>query len=238
MIKINEFESFGHGDYQWLNARYHFSFSNYHNPNRIGFGPLLVVNDDQLKAGAGFDAHYHKNMEIITYVRQGAITHKDSELNVGRTQAGDLQVMSAGKGIYHSEYNLESEDTSIYQIWIQPNQFNMKAKWESMTFPKEPVTDSLTLLVSGEDDGTLFIHQDAWIYGGRLAVGTEIMHSIKQQAYLLASKGEIKIDGNFIKEGDSAEITDTIEVKIQAITDAEIILIDVPNINNHTIRRT
>ena len=118
MITHYPYEKLGHANHGWLDARHHFNFASYQNPKRQQFGALRVINDDVIKAGAGFDTHPHKNMEIITYVRKGAITHRDSNGNVGRTVAGDVQVMSAGTGVLHSEFNLESEDTNIFQIWI------------------------------------------------------------------------------------------------------------------------
>ena len=121
MITVYPHEQLGGANYGWLNAKHHFSFSHYYNPERMSFGALRVINDDIIKAGTGFDTHPHQNMEIITYVRKGAITHRDNQGNVGRTEAGDMQVMSAGTGITHSEYNLESQDTQLYQIWIEPN---------------------------------------------------------------------------------------------------------------------
>lgn len=228
MITVYPFENLGHARHGWLDARHHFSFANYYNPSRTGFGALLVINDDIIEGGTGFDMHPHKNMEIITYVRKGAITHKDNVGNQGRTAAGDVQVMSAGTGIFHSEYNKEDEDTNLYQIWIAPNQANVKPRWDQKEFPKQAVNDHLTLLVSGSGDAPLFIHQDADIYAGRLKKGTSITHHIKRQAYILASEGEITIDGHVMKKGDGAEVADLSAVTIEAQTDAEILVLDVP----------
>ena len=147
MIKTYTFEQLGHANHGWLDARHHFSFANYYNPERMGFGALRVINDDIIKAGAGFDTHPHKDMEIITYVRKGAITHRDSRGNQGRTEAGDVQVMSAGTGIFHSEFNLESEDTNLYQIWIEPNKIGVQPRWDAREFPTEETEGVLTLLV-------------------------------------------------------------------------------------------
>ena len=223
-------ESLGSHDYGWLKAKYHFSFADYHNKERMGFGALRVINDDTIKAGAGFDTHPHKDMEIITYVRSGAITHRDSRGNVGRTEAGDLQVMSAGTGIYHSEFNLESEDTTLFQIWIKPRQKGIEPRWDSMRFPKTSSKNSLPLLVSGLDksDEALYIHQDATIHGGTIDKGTQINHSINGQAYILLSKGDITLNGQHIRQGDGAEITDLKEIKIVANQPSEILIIDVP----------
>ncbi len=232
MITVYPYETLGHHDFGWLDARYHFSFARYHNPDRMGFGSLRVINDDIVQAGKGFDTHPHDNMEIITYVRKGAITHKDSAGNEGRTEAGDVQVMSAGSGVTHSEHNHETEDTSLYQIWILPRERNIAPRWDARSFPKEPANDSLPLLVSGyeqdQGDGVLYINADAAIYGGRLSGGTEITQSLRQQGYVLVSDGTLEIDGTALKKGDGAEITGAETVTIKALDDAEIVLIDVP----------
>jgi len=228
MIEIQLYDQLGHADHDWLNARHHFSFANYHNPQRMGFGVLRVINDDVIQAGSGFGTHPHRNMEIITYVRKGAITHKDSQGNEGRTEAGDVQVMSAGKGIFHSEYNLEDEDTTLYQIWIEPNQSQVEPRWGSHSFPQEIVRDELTLLVSGDETAPLFIHQDAKIYAGTLTENTSINQIIKHQAYILVSKGEIEVDGHSAQQGDGIQVTDQSSVNIKANVNAEILLLDVP----------
>jgi len=228
MIKTYPFEQLGHANHGWLNARHHFSFANYVNPERMAFGALRVINDDIIKAGAGFDTHPHKDMEIITYVRNGAITHRDSRGNLGRTEAGDVQVMSAGTGIYHSEFNLESEDTNLYQIWIEPNKTGVEPRWDAMEFPTEETEGSLTLLVSGDGRAPLQIHQDATIHAGRINAGSELNHSIKHQAYLLVSKGTITLDGHSLKQGDGAEISDVASINLAAETQADVLIIDVP----------
>lgn len=231
MINIVKFEDLGHANHGWLDARHHFSFANYYDKNRMGFGVLRVVNDDTIKAGAGFGTHPHENMEIITYVRKGAITHKDSMGNVGRTEAGDVQVMSAGTGIFHSEYNLESEETKLYQIWIEPNKNGVKPVWDAAKFPKGEISDALPLLVSSfesSEAAPLRIHQDATIHGGRLKAGTIIDHPIRYQAYLLVSNGEVELDGTKVSAGDAAEIVDLDKVKVKANSNAEILIIDVP----------
>jgi len=232
MITVYPYATLGHADHGWLDARHHFSFARYWNPKRTGFGSLLVINDDKVAAGKGFGMHPHDNMEIITYVRQGAISHKDSMGNDGRTAAGDVQVMSAGTGVLHSEFNQESEDTTLYQIWIEPNARNVTPRWEMAQFPKQEVTGQLPVLVSGQkqhaDAGALFIHADAAIYGGRLKAGTQIEQKITHQAYLLASTGEFTVNGAHLKQGDGAEITGEHSLLIAAKTDAEILIIDVP----------
>jgi redox-sensitive bicupin YhaK (pirin superfamily) len=233
MIKTYAYKQLGHANHGWLNARHHFSFANYHNPERMAFGALRVINDDIIKAGAGFDTHPHKDMEIITYVRKGAITHRDSRGNVGRTEAGDVQVMSAGTGIFHSEFNLESEDTNLYQIWIEPNKTGVKPRWDALEFPTSETEDGLTLLVSGDGRAPLQIHQDATIHAGPVNAGNTLEHSIKHQAYLLVSKGTIRLDGHTLKQGDGAEIRDVDRIKLTAETDADVLIIDVPEKASH-----
>jgi redox-sensitive bicupin YhaK (pirin superfamily) len=228
MIQIQKFADLGHADHGWLNARHHFSFASYYNPKRMNFGLLRVVNDDIVKAGFGFDTHPHRDMEIITYVREGAITHQDSLGNKGRTAAGDLQVMSAGSGVYHSEYNLENTDTVLYQIWIEPNQKNLTPRWDQKEFPKDPISDSLRILASNQKNQGLFINQDAMIYGGKLTQGTTVSQSIKHQAFILVSQGQFDINGSFVEKGDSAEVSNETQITITAKTDAEIIVIDIP----------
>ena len=228
MITHYPYANLGHANHGWLDARHHFSFSSYQNPERQSFGVLRVINDDVIKAGTGFDTHPHKNMEIITYVKEGAITHRDSNGNVGRTVAGDVQVMSAGTGIFHSEFNLESEDTNIFQIWIEPNQLNVKPQRDSHEFPKKPTTDSLTLLVSGDGDAKLTIHQNAFIYAGHLIKDTELTHPIKQQAYVLVSEGLLEVEDQILNKGDGLEVTDLSSINIKALSDTKLLVIDVP----------
>ena len=235
MITHYPYANLGHANHGWLDARHHFSFASYQNPLRQQFGTLRVINDDVIKAGKGFDTHPHKNMEIITYVRQGAITHTDSNGNVGRTEAGDIQVMSAGTGVFHSEFNLEREDTNIFQIWIEPNQLQVEPRWDSYEFLKEPVSDSLNLLVSGGGEAPLSIHQDAFIYAGHLIEGTELIHPIKQQIYVLVSEGSLEFDGWLLNKGDGLEVTQQSSINIKALSDSEVLVIDVPQNSNTAI---
>jgi redox-sensitive bicupin YhaK (pirin superfamily) len=231
MITHYPYENLGHANHGWLDARHHFSFASYQDPKRQQFGALRVINDDVIKAGAGFDTHPHRNMEIITYVREGAITHRDSNGNVGRTVAGDVQVMSAGTGVFHSEFNLESEDTNIFQIWIEPNQLEVKPQWDSYEFPKEPTADSLMLLVSGDGDAPLSIHQDAFIYAGYLIEGTELTHPINHQAYVLVSEGSLELEGRLLNKGDGLEVSELSSINLKALSNTKVLVIDVPQNN-------
>ena len=231
MITRIPYETLGHANHGWLDARHHFSFASYYDPARVQFGTLRVINDDKVAAQKGFATHPHDNMEIITYVRSGAITHKDSMGNMGRTKAGDVQVMSAGSGVAHSEYNLENEDTTLYQIWIIPNKQNVKPRWDAKEFPKDFVKNTLPVLVSVRDehqDKALFIHQDAAILGGRLESGTTLMQAIKHQAYILASHGSFKVNGETLGQGDGAQVQGESILTIEAVSDCEILIIDVP----------
>lgn len=229
MLKPVRYADLGRFKNDWLNAHYHFSFSDYHNPERMGLGVLRVINDDIVAPGGGFDFHPHKDMEIITYVRQGAITHRDNLGNIGRTDAGDVQVMSAGTGIIHAEDNREDEPTNLYQIWIHPRQKNVAPRWEQRAFPKEPVKDALPLLVSGDErDDALSIHQDATIHGGRMTKGTTIRHPVGKAAYLLVAEGKVRIGEHTLDKGDGLSAEGESELVIHAVDDAEILVIDVP----------
>lgn len=229
MITHIPYDALGRVRHGWLDARHHFSFGRYYNPNRMGFGPLRVVNDDLIGAKSGFDPHPHDNMEIITYVRQGAITHRDNRGNEGRTGAGDVQVMSAGTGIVHAEYNLEDETTNLYQIWIEPREQGVAPRWDQKAFPKTPVTSALPLLVSGDDDAPLYIHSDARMYGGRLDAGVSIEHPVQGMAYVLASDGAFSVNGQSLARGDALEVVDEPMLTISATEDSEIVVLDVPS---------
>lgn len=233
MIKHYPFQQIGKANHGWLKANHHFSFANYYNPRRMGFGSLRVINDDWVAPGTGFPAHPHKNMEIITFVRSGAVTHKDNQGNKGLIQAGEVQVMSAGKGIIHSEYNLTKQPLTLFQIWIESDKHNIKPRWDSKVLPINANENALPLLVSGydgEQNNALFINQDARIFGGNIKQGTQFTHTITNQAYILASSGEFEIVVNkqavHMKKGDGAEVTKQKEMIIKALTDAEIIVID------------
>lgn len=235
MITHYPVSQLGHANHGWLKSRHHFSFGHYYNPSRIGFGTLRVINDDWVAPNTGFATHPHRNMEIISFVRSGAITHKDSEGNQGVTPSGQVQVMSAGSGISHSEYNRSKEPLTFYQIWIEPNRYDVTPRWDAKAFPSQASDQELPLLVSGypeDSEQALFIHQHARIYGGLLNQGTEIEHSIEHQVYVLCSKGSIEIvDGaqsQVLNAGDGAEVSKQQQIIIKALGDAEVVVIDAP----------
>ena len=173
MIERRPFESLGGANHGWLNAKHHFSFADYHDPQRMGWGSLRVWNDDTIASNTGFPPHPHADMEIVTYVREGAITHQDSLGNKGRTAAGDVQVMSAGTGIRHSEYNLEPDITRIFQIWILPKSHGKSPSWGAKPFPKGDRSGRFIILASGDpgDGDALPIRTDARVLGATLKAG-------------------------------------------------------------------
>ena len=230
MIEKRSFESLGHADHGWLNARHHFSFANYYDPARMGWGAIRVWNDDEIGPNSGFPAHPHRDMEIITYVRKGAITHKDSMGNEGRTGAGDVQVMSAGTGVRHAEYNLEPETTTLFQIWIEPKRTGGSPSWGAKPFPKSDRSGRVAVLASGfaEDKDALPIRADARVLGATVKAGETITHSVGEgrHAYLVPATGAIEIDGQPFKARDGAAIGGGQTVEIKAIEDAELVLVD------------
>ena len=232
MIDVVPFRELGRFENDWLSARYHFSFADYHDPDRMGFGPLRVWNDDVIQPDSGFPPHGHRDMEIVTYVRSGAVTHHDHLGNHGRTEAGNVQVMSAGTGITHAEYNRESVPTEIFQIWIQPNARGHAPRWESRAFPRQ--TGTLTVLASGRagdrETGALLIHQDAAILGATLEAGQRIVHPLApgRRVYLVAARGRFLVGGHEVGPRDGAEISDEATVEIEAREAGEIVLADLP----------
>ena len=230
MIDIRPFNTLGHADHGWLNARHHFAFADYHDPQRMGWGAIRVWNDDEIAAQSGFPPHPHADMEIITYVRSGAITHQDSEGNKGRTEAGDVQVMSAGTGIRHAEYNLEDEATTLFQIWVQTDQRGARPSWGAKPFPKGDRAGRFITLASGfkEDAEALKINAAARVLGATLAAGetAELSLDPQRHAYLVASKGSIEVNGARAAPRDGVAITGEEKVTIKALEDAEIVLVD------------
>ena len=233
MIEKRSFESLGRFDADWLAARYHFSFAGYHDPERVNWGALRVWNDDTIQPKTGFPPHPHADMEIITYVRTGAITHQDSMGNRGRTEAGDVQVMSAGSGVTHAEYNLEDEATTIYQIWIIPKERGGEPFWGAAKFPKGDRAGALLTLASGfaedQEAGALPIRQDARILAATLHKGQNVTYPLApgRHAYLALAKGEARVNGVALGPRDGAAIREE-TIEIDAGDDAEIVLVDAP----------
>jgi len=229
MIERRPFEALGHANHGWLNARHHFSFANWHDPRRMGWGALRVWNDDEIAPKSGFPPHPHADMEIITYVRTGAITHQDSLGNQGRTEAGDVQVMSAGSGIRHAEYNLEDETTTLFQIWIQPADRGGQPQWGAKPFPKGDRSGKFVVLASGMGDAdALPIRTNGRVLGATLKAGEETTYELGsgRHAYLVSAEGEVEVNGVALNARDGAAIADEKVLRIRAKSDAELVLVD------------
>ena len=228
MIDVRNFSSLGHADHGWLDARHHFSFASYHDPKRMGWGRIRVWNDDKIAARSGFPPHPHRDMEIVTYVRTGAITHQDSMGNKGRTGAGDVQVMSAGTGVTHAEYNLEGEDTTLFQIWIETDRPSAPPSWGAMPFPKESREGAFQLLASGDSaDGSLTINADARVLGASVKGGSTVTLDAAPERHLyLVPSGRVRVNGVEAGPRDGVAITGEPKLTIEAEEDAELVLVD------------
>src|SRR6266404_5404000 len=227
MIERRPFERLGGARFDWLKTKHHFSFADYYDPKRMGWGALRVWNDDEIAPGTGFPPHPHADMEIITYVRQGAITHEDSLGNKGRTEAGDVQVMSAGTGIRHSEHNLEPETTKIFQIWIQPSHRGEKPTWGAKPFPKEDRSGRFVTLASSteEDEDALPIRADARVLGATLKAGETADYALgaERHGYLVPATGAVEVNGVRLAARDGAAIQREATLKVTALEDAELV---------------
>jgi len=230
MIDRRPFQSLGGANHGWLDAKHHFSFANYHDPSRMGWGALRVWNDDTIAPQTGFPPHPHADMEIITYVREGAITHQDNLGNKGRTVAGDVQVMSAGSGITHAEYNLEVGTTQIFQIWIIPDQHGKAPSWGTKPFPMGDRSGRFVTLASGfkEDTDALPLRTDARVLGATLKAGETAVYELDASrfAYLVPAKGKIEVNGVQLDARDGAAIRNETKLTVKALDDAELVLVD------------
>ena len=228
MLDIRPFDRLGRFDGGWLDAHYHFSFADYHDSGRMGLGALRVWNDDAIQPGTGFPPHGHRDMEIITYVREGAITHQDSLGNVGRTEAGQVQVMSAGTGIRHAESNADDTLTRLFQIWILPEREGLAPRWETRPFPRNH--GKLEILASGhaEDGDVPHIYQDARVLGATLDKGDRVTHRLDgRRAYLVPAKGAVTVNGVAVTERSGLAADGEASLVIEASEDAEIVLVEV-----------
>ncbi|HLW05721.1 MAG TPA: pirin family protein [Azoarcus sp.] len=235
MIELRPYQKLGGGQHDWLDTRHHFSFAHYHDPDRMHWGTLRVWNDDLIAPHSGFPRHSHRDMEIITYVRKGAITHEDSLGNRGRTVAGDVQVMSAGTGIAHSELNEEDEATQIFQIWITPTASGLPPAWGTRPFPKNERSGAFVTLASGHaddlvgDEGPLRIRADARLVAATLKPGQSAEYHIApgRKVYLVPASGQIEINGVVANAGDGVAVRDELELRVTAQQESEIVMVDV-----------
>ncbi len=235
MIHIYPYSELGEAQYGWLHARYHFSFAQYFNRNKMGFPPLRVWNDDIIQPQTGFSMHPHQNMEIITYVKEGAITHKDSLGNKGRTEAGQIQIMSAGTGIVHSEYNLENSETKLFQIWIEPSKLNISPRWETLTLSNEKIQESIRLLASGREihkgKTSIQIFQDAafFILTAQKDESVRIPIENDRHGYGVVSKGAISINDKPLSKGDGIYFIKEEGIVLQGRDELnELVFVDLP----------
>jgi redox-sensitive bicupin YhaK (pirin superfamily) len=230
MIELRPFDSLGAANHGWLNAKHHFAFASYYDPKRMNHGSLRVWNDDEIAPNSGFPPHPHANMEIITFVREGAITHQDSLGNKGRTEAGDVQVMSAGSGIRHAEYNLEPVTTRIFQIWIEPTQKGGQPCWGAKPFPKGDRSGKFVTLASGikGDADALPIRADARVVAATVKAGESVSYALGagRNGYLVPATGAIEVNGVRANARDGVAISDESNVTITALADSELVLVD------------
>jgi quercetin 2,3-dioxygenase len=230
MIEIRPFASLGHADHGWLDARHHFSFADYRDPARMDWGAVRVWNDDTIAPGTGFDPHPHNDMEIVTFVRSGAISHRDSLGNEGRTPAGDVQVMSAGTGIVHSEHNRENEATTLFQIWIRPTRSGEAPSWGQRAFPRRERAGRWEIVASGDPDGdqALPLRADARVLAASLEAGQSAVYQTDpaRHCYLVAASGRIVINGIAAEARDGVAITGESAITLEAVDASEVVLVD------------
>jgi quercetin 2,3-dioxygenase len=232
MIDLRPFASLGGANLGWLVTRHHFSFADYHDEARMSWGRLRVWNDDEIAPGTGFEPHPHRDMEIITYVREGAITHRDSVGNEGRTTAGDVQIMSAGTGIVHSEHNREGVTTKIFQMWILPDRRGVQPGWGSKSFPKAGRDAAFEVLASGRPadaaSGALPLNANAAVLATTLQTGQMLRQTLApgRVAYLVPASGAVEVNGTLVNARDGVAIRDEDEVLVTARENAELVLVE------------
>jgi quercetin 2,3-dioxygenase len=222
----------GYADHGWLKSFHTFSFADYFDPRYVEFGPLRVINEDRVQAGAGFGTHAHRDMEIISYVLEGELAHKDSMGNGSTIRPGDVQRMSAGSGVRHSEFNpSEKEGTHFLQIWIQPNARNIEPSYEEKRFAASDKRGRLRLIVSADGtDGSLLMHQDAKLYAGLFdgQERAELIVAEGRRIYVHVARGTLKANGSALSAGDALTITDGVQLTLEQGQDAEVLVFDLP----------
>ena len=231
MITHRPFGALGGGERDWLKTRLHIAIGGMGNPGHSPLGALRAWNDDEIASASGFPLHQHRDLEIITYVRDGAITHEDSLGNKGRTEAGDVQVMSAGRGIRHAEYNAENVPTRLFQIWLTPRTTGTEPRWSARRFPRGERGGGFVPLASGDsaDVGALPINADARLLGVSLRAGETVAHALVEgrSAYLVTTPGRIVLNGLRMGPGDGAVVTNEPHLAFEALDDTEIVLVEV-----------
>jgi len=232
MIQLRPSSERGHFDFGWLDTYHTFSFGDYHHPDHMGFRVLRVINEDRVQPGQGFGTHPHRDMEIVTVVLEGALEHRDSLGTGSVIRPGEVQCMSAGKGITHSEFNpSKAEPVHLLQIWILPDQRGHDPRYDQKKFPAGTPEGRLQLVVSGSGrDGSLSIHQDAEIYAGKLADGAEMAHRLRpdRHAWVQVARGALSLDGRRLSAGDGAAVSGQERLSLKAEGPSEALLFDLP----------
>ncbi|MDA8127469.1 MAG: pirin family protein [Betaproteobacteria bacterium] len=232
MLTVRKSSERGHADHGWLDSYHTFSFAGYRNPDWMGFGPLRVINEDRVAPGAGFPAHSHEDMEIISWVLAGALEHKDSLGNGGVIRPGELQRMRAGHGITHSEYNASTtEPVHFLQIWIEPDAYGLEPGYEQVAFAPDALAGRLRLIASNDGrDGSVTIHQDATVRAGRLAAGDRVTLDLApgRRAWLHVATGRVTVRGYPLEAGDALAIRFESSVEIEALEPSELVGFDLP----------
>ena len=230
MIRIHKSDERGHANHGWLDTRFSFSFADYYDPQNIQFRTLRVMNDDRVAGGGGFPTHPHRDMEIVTYVLEGALAHKDSMGNGSTIRPGDVQYMSAGTGVAHSEFNAsETEPVHLYQIWMFPDKTGHQPTYDQKNFPEPEKRGKLRLVVSPDGrDGSVKIRQDNEMYATLLAPGETVKHELKpaRHAFVQVARGSVTLNGKTLEVGDGASISDEKALELTGVNDAEVLLFD------------
>ena len=232
MLQVRHSDSRGKANHGWLDSKHSFSFGHYHDPEHVGFGPLLVINEDKVEGGQGFGTHGHRDMEIISYVLSGALEHKDSMGTGSVLHYGDVQRMSAGTGVRHSEFNgSPTEKVHFLQIWIQPNEVGIPPSYEEKHFTPESKQGKLRLIASNDgQDGSVLIHQNARIYAAIMDEGDSLKHELREgrSSYVHLIRGAVTVNGVHLKDGDALKITDETLVILEQAEAAELLVFDLP----------
>ena len=230
MTTLRKSDERGYFDFGWLQTHHTFSFSGYYDPNFMGYRALRVINEDTVQPGEGFPTHPHKDMEILTYVYEGTVAHKDSMGNVTQIKAGEFQIMSAGTGITHSEYNPSDEASlKLIQIWIKPNKLGLKPRYDQKLYSRESLSGGLKLIVSPDGrDGSMLVHQDALVYTGILPKGASYEKALnpKRGHWLQLVEGEVEANGQRLVAGDGLAIENSSELRLKAYSEANLICFD------------
>jgi redox-sensitive bicupin YhaK (pirin superfamily) len=232
MMTLRRSEDRGHAEHGWLSSRHTFSFAGYNDPRHMGFGPLRVINEDKVIGGQGFGTHGHRDMEIISYVLQGALEHRDSMGNGSVLRPGDVQRMSAGTGVQHSEFNHSpSERVHFLQIWVFPDKNGREPGYEEKHFDDASKRGQLRLVVSPDGrDGSLRINQDAFLYAALVDGAERVEHAYApgRRGYVHVARGTLRVNGEVLKAGDAVSVEETERVVFDGGTDAEVLLFDLP----------